>query len=402
MTFRTVAVAVAAVHLLALPARADPPENVQAALEKAFSRELPPLNTADFKTPGGMKGSVEAKALPAIEAGEKSETVTVDLGTEQPLRCTIVPTRLDAAALVRRYVNALKDRVSIVAIRPVAVAVARASPLLFAEIVYTADSPEGKRLGHLQVGIHSHNSRSFVCEHDEPGYEKTFQRVVTGLASSLEGGGEDDRAGARYRELHVTRIGEVPIGFTERAIWDRRGGGLVAKVWTSQLLPRSATDFVAKDAYSEELYDTKDLVEQGSYADVANGEVNARTRLTRGKDGVTYAFEGEHEGKKLSGTFKTRAGLATDLWFARRFDKARAYGPKGEVRAQGYELDVNPAGPVEIAYRKDAARTRGVTLSMGPAKLTCVIDDAGVVSESRMPIGPATLTIQRVFVHGTP
>jgi hypothetical protein len=393
-------IAVAAV-LLALPALAEPQEDVQEALKKAFARELPPLKAVEFKTPGGMRGSVEAKAIPSVEAGDKSETVTVDLGTEQALRCTIVRSRVDAAALVRRYVDGVKGRVSIVAIRPVAVTVAAASPLLFAQIVYTADSPEGKRLGHVQLGIHSHDSRSFVCEHDEPGYEKTFQRVVTGLASSLEGG-EDDRPGARFREIHVTRIGEVPIGFTEHVVWDRKGGGRVAKVWTSQLLLRSATEFVAVDAYSEELYDTKDLLEEGSYANVANGEVNARTRLTRRKDGLTYAYEGEHEGKKLSGTFKTRAGLATDLWFARRFDKAREYGPKGEVRAQGYQLDANPAGPVEISYRKDATRARGVALSMGPARLACVLDDAGIVSESQMPVGPATLTLERVFVRGAP
>ena len=130
--------------------------------------------------------------------------------------------------------------------------------------------------------------------------------------------------------------------------------------------------------------------------------MSARTRVTRAKDGVTYAYEGQQEGKKLSGTFTTRAGLATDLWFARRFDKPRGYGPKEEVRAEAYELDANPAGPVEISYQKDASRVRGVALTVGPAKLTGVVDDVGIVSESQMAVGPATLAIERAFVQGAP
>jgi len=395
------AIAVAAL-VLAFPLARAEPQDIPEALQKAFSRELAPLKPVAFQTPSGLKGSVEAKATPSVSADGKSETVRVALGTEQALSCTIVRSRVDVAALVRSYVNEIKGRVSIAAIRPVAVSVAAASPVLFAEIVYTADSADGKRLGHVLLGIHAHNSRSFVCEHDEPGYEKTFQRVVTGLAASLAGGGEDDRGGARFREIHVMRIGEVPVGFTEHVVWNRKGGGRVAKVWTSQLLPRSPTEVVARDSYSEELYDAKDLLETGSYAIAGNGEVSARTRVTRAKDGVTYAYEGQQEGKKLSGTFTTRAGLATDLWFARRFDKPRGYGPKEEVRAEAYELDANPAGPVEISYQKDASRVRGVALTVGPAKLTGVVDDVGIVSESQMAVGPATLAIERAFVQGAP
>jgi hypothetical protein len=396
------AIAAAALLLVNVPAHADSPANVQEELKKAFARELPPLEVVRFETPGGLKGAVEAKGAPAVQGGADAEIVTIDLGTAQPVRCTIVRSRVDVAAFVQRYVNGVKDRVSIVAIRPVAVAVAARSPLLFAEIVYSADSPEGKRLGHAQLGIHAHDARSVICEQDEPGYEKTFQRVVTGLASRLEGGGEDARAGARYREIVVTRVGEMPVGFTEHVVWDRKGGGRVAKVWTSQLLPRSPTEIVAKDGYSEELYDAKDLLELGSYANAEGGEIAARMKVTRGKDGVSYAYDGEQQGKKLAGTFKSRAGLATDLWFARRFDKARGYGPKGEVRAQGYDLEANPAGPLEISYRKDPKRARGVALSVGPIQFTGVLDDAGIVTDSEVPVGPATLIVHRVFVQGTP
>lgn len=396
------AIAAAAVLLVIVPAQADSPANVQEELKKAFARELPPLEVVRFETPSGLKGAVEAKGAPAVQGGADAETVTIDLGTAQPLRCTIVRSRVDVAAFVQRYVNGVKDRVSILAIRPVAVAVAAQSPLLFAEIVYSADSPKGKQLGHAQLGVHAHDARSVICEQDEPGYEKTFQRVVTGLASKLEGGGEDARAGARYREIDVTRVGEMPVGFTEHVVWDRKGGGRVAKVWTSQLLPRSPTEIVAKDGYAEELYDAKDLLDLGSYASAEGGEISARMKVRRGKDGVSYGYDGEQQGKKLAGSFKTRAGLATDLWFARRFDKARGYGPKGEVRAQGYDLEANPAGPLEISYRKDPKRARGVAVSVGPIQLTGVVDDDGIVSESVVPVGPATLIVHREYVQGTP
>src|SRR5690606_33023660 len=115
------------------------------------------------------------------------------------------------------------------------------------------------------------------------------------------------------------RIGGMPVGYSERVVWDREGGGRISTTYGSQLLPRSVKDLVAVDTYTEESADATDLLEAGTYVHMTNGAIDTNMRIARGKDGKTFRYEGEKDGKRLAGSFKTKAGLSTDLWFARRF-----------------------------------------------------------------------------------
>lgn len=372
-----------------------------AAIQKAMERELPPLKQQPFRTPAGIQGTVEATAAPQAKAGDGGEELSIALGTEQALSCTVLAKRIDIGATTWRLAESVKKSLKLLVARPVEVIAIGGSPLLLAELGYQAETEKGPMIGQLKIAVYAHDGHSLLCFHDEPGYAKTFARIVKGLAASLQGGGDDARASARFAEVAVMRIGGVAIGYTEHVIWDRKGGGRLAASYSAQLMPRGPTDLIAIDGYTEEEIDAKDLLAAGSYAHVTNGDADTQIRLTRQKDGKTFRYEGQKEGKPLQGSFVTRAGLSTDLWFARRFAEA-APAPKGEVRHEAYSCEANPVGALPIVYRRDPAKPRRAQMELGPIRIDGELDAHGLLATGEIPVGPTKLVIERAWSRGTP
>jgi hypothetical protein len=402
---RTPSLLVAVLSLVAGAARAEGPSPQKKAandVRAALAREAGPLEAVPFETPGGLRGAVPAAGAPRVGEEEGRTELAVPIGTAQDVGCTVFPERLDAAAVTWRMVQSVKGKLELLQARPVEVVAVASSPLVFSEIVYRAPTESGPMLGVLKLAVYAHDGHSLLCHHDEPGYAKTFQRVVSGLAASLEGGADDERAGARYADVAVVRIAGVAVGYAEQVVWEREGGGRVMATYEAQLMPRSPTDLVAVDSYKEEASDAAGLLLSGSYVHVTNGEIDTRIRLAGGEDGKTFRYEGEKQGKALQGSFTTKAGLATDHWFARRFDRKAGYGPKGEVSHEGYAFSVNPAGAMPISYRKDAKRPRRAELSLGALKLSGELDEHGLFRSAEIPVGPTKMVIERVWSRGAP
>lgn len=369
-------------------------------LRSLFARELPALPPRPFKTSHGVTGQVEAAAPPETKAEEGAEEVTVSLGTDAPMSCAFVAERLDGAAAVWRVVEGAKANATVITAMPVDVVEVKGSALLLAQLAYYLDGAQGRRVGLVKIAAYVHPTRSFLCTHDEPGYAGTFARIAKGLAGSLGGGGPDPRAQASFTELSVLRIGPLAVGYGEHVFTRGEGGRVVHQQIAAQLLPRGPADLMAVDTFAEEVIDGKDLLERGVYVQATNGEVESRMAVVRGKDGRTYAYEGEKDGKTLEGSFPTKAGLASELWFARRL--ARSAPAKGDVRHEAYSAETNPVAAIPVVYRRAPATPRRATMELGPISMAGDLDPHGFFESAELPLGPATLVIKRLASRGTP
>jgi hypothetical protein len=371
------------------------------ALRQLLSRELPALPPRPFKTTSGITGKVEASAAPKVDLQDGAEAITVPVGTAEPISCALFPSRLDAATVIWRIAEATKEKVKLVSALPVDFVEVKGSALVLAQLAYQVDGEKGPLLGVMKLGVYVHPSRSLLCTHDEPGYADTFARIVKGLAGSLGGGAPDPRAKAIFAELSVVRIGPLAVGYAEHVVLRRAGGGLVSEQFGAQLLPRGAADLVAVDSSQEEALDARDLLERGTYVHVTNGDLDLKMTVARGQDARTYVYEGEKDGKALQGSFETKAGVSTDLWFARRF--ARTAPPvKGELRHEGYSAEANPVAAVPVVYRRDPGAPRRATMELGPITLTGDLDAHGLFETAEVPVGPAKLVVKRLWSRGAP
>jgi hypothetical protein len=389
------------------PSAAKPPAGQlvlaegEAAVRALFDREVPPLAKRPFKTPAGVGGTVEAAAPPQVTAAAGAEEIAVGLGTGQPLSCTVFGERIDAAATIYRVVESAREKVKVVLVRPLDVVAVEGSPLVLAALLYQVQLEKGPVVGQLKIGVYAHPSRSLLCVHDEPGYVATFGRVVRGLAASLSGGPRDERTGAAFAELSVIRVGGLAVGYGENVVWKAEGGGRVSEHWGAQLLPRADADLVTMDSTSRETIDGDGLLAGGTYAHSTGGELDTRIELSRDPDGKTYRYEGEKDGKPLQGAFVTKAGLSTELWFARRLAKG-APAAAEVLRHEAYSCESSPVAPTSVVYRRDPAAPRRATMELGAMRVTGDLDDAGILKGGEMPVGPTKLVMERVYVRGAP
>jgi hypothetical protein len=372
-------------------------------VRRMFERELTPLAPLAFETPSGVKGTVEAKAAPQVTASGKEETLVVAIGTAQPISCTVFPERIDAGATIWRLVDKIRGSLEVLSARPVEVAAVAGSAVVFGEIVYRTSSEKGPVVGQVKVGVQPHETHSLLCLHDEPGYTVAFRRIVKGLAGSLASGAKDVRTEGRFAEILLVKVGEIPVGYAERVIWETGGGGRESLSWTAQLLPRTPSELVALDGFTRDVSDAAGLLLEKTSVNVQNGEVESRFTVKRGKGRKTFTYEGEKAGKALKGTFKAKAGLATELWFARQLDAKRGDGRKAELRHETYNASGNPIAATPMSLKRDAAEPKRAVMTLGEGvTLTGELDEHGLFTRAEMPMGPATFVFDRVWSRGAP
>jgi len=394
-----------AIALLSLFLGAEPasPSQPPPEVQQLLVRELEPLPAQAFSTPGGLAGKVEAVQPPALgEADEGRELLAVSIGTAQPVACTLIPDRVDVGATIHAVARAAAEKVRLVSFRTADILAVQGSPLFLFEIFYAVESEKGKQLGHLKVGMLAHDGHSLVCQHDEPGYGRTFQRLVQGLAASLTGGKPDPRAASRFAEVVVIRIEALPVGYEERVIWDAAKGGRRTAAYGTMVIPRTPVEFVTTDMYREEESDAAGLLLSGAYSHLVNGEPESQVSLKKEARGKGFVYQGKKGEKELSGRFPAKKGLATELWFAKRFDEKRGFGPKGAVKHPAYVFNADPTAPLEMSYQKIPSRPRGVDLTMGPMRMRGELDEAGLVPSFEMAAGSATMRARRAWSRGTP
>jgi hypothetical protein len=398
----------AALSLLPAPALAEEPAPAQAPaaapvtpdLKALFGRELSPLPEATLSTPGGVTGHVEAAQPVEIAAGDEGvEQLTVRLGIEQPILCTLSRGRVDAGASVVDLIQGMDGAQEIVSARPVEVFTQGGVVVVFAEVLYRQNAAQGPLAGQLKIAVHPHGAHSLVCTHDEPGYSTTFRRVVKGLAASLQGGGPDEAARARFAEVLVVRTAGLPVGYVERQLWNRPSGGRVTITYESMLLPRSEKELTTVDEFTREESDAAGLLTTVHAARALDGALDLDVQLSEGAKPRTFDYRGEKAGKPISGTFRTRDGLASELWFARQLGGKK---PAKKLVHDTYSPAADPAAPTRLTFAPDPKAPGRATLTVGPMTVKGVLDGHGLLKAYDIPTAPAALQMKRVWSRGAP
>lgn len=391
--------------LAALPAVAPAleelplPEGLPPQVRSLLDRELQPLAKKDWAVADRVGGKVEAAAAPTVTPGEEMDEVSIPIGTGIAISCTVARERMDAGAWLSGVLKEVSKNVTIAAVRPVDVTVVSGSPLLFVDALYLLDTKEGKQLGMLKLAVHAHDTHMFLCLHDEGGYRKTFRRIASGFAEAMQGG-EDEREGARYAEVAALRIGNMPVGFAESVHWDRKGGGTVARHTTTMVVPRTATELSSIDSFQEEEADARDLIVGGIYVESTNGELSQKIELARKPDGKGFTVTGTKAGKALKGAFAPKDGLASDLWFARRF--AAKAKPVEQVRHDAYSPSHDPTKATPMSAKRVKGEARKIEVTSGELTYAAELDDEGQQVKAELPLGPIRMAVERVWLRGTP
>jgi hypothetical protein len=378
-----------------------------AALEALVKRELPgPLpraGVAVFK--GQMTGEIEASGAIKTDEGKlgddgEAAELKVPLGAAGELECLIYPEAIPAGGTISKILTEVSKEVHFERVRLVDVKVIESSPAAYLEADYSApDSAGGKVFGQFKMMLYASPDNPILCMHDEVGFRASFRRISEGLFRSLRLANADPAP--RYTEVHVARLGQVPIGFEYTSLVDGKEDRSIISIDGALFFPKGPGAFTYADHSITEVADSGGNTVIGVYSDVKDGQVQSSVRVDRTGEGQ-YAFKGERRGKPVEGTFRSRGkrGLISSLAVMDEVRNTLLSGKAADLTVEEYHPDADPARTVDVVYKHKEGRT--VTSLVDGVEMSTVRDERGRIEKGALGAGAQQISVERVFVHGTP
>ncbi|MBZ4418071.1 hypothetical protein [Myxococcus sp. RHSTA-1-4] len=376
------------------------------------ARELPPLGKHRVDSPERVfTAEVEATAPPTLARNEGSTRIDIPLGTEVALACFVYERPLDAAGALLAVAKAVGagPGVTVRRMEPTEVAVVAGAPALFLRVDYETATPGGGMgAGQMKLMVSASPELPLLCAHDEPGYTRTFRRITTDLARSLQVPGRP-RPPTRREELRVLKLDGRLAGFDWRTSRSVTGGTTRTESTTSLLLPGTGGGLRAEDSTTTTLTDARNHLVELRHARAEEGVLALQVTLRRGREpatntgssgpegltvpGTSYRYEGRQGTRTLKGTFTSKRGLATEDDVRVAVEKWLLSGDTSEVVLDVYRPAEDVTAPVELSLRRDAASgPRAITLTAGANTAKARVNDQGLLewTERARPEGKLT------------
>ncbi|ATB50861.1 hypothetical protein [Corallococcus macrosporus] len=362
---------------------------------------------------GIFTAEVEAAAAPRLTRHEGSTRLELPLGTEAPLSCFVYERPIDAAGAVLAVAKAAQGHkgVTVLSLAPTDVQVVAGAPVMFVDMDYeVATSGDSVSAGRLKLMVRASPELPLLCAHDQPGYARTFQRITTDLAATLQVPGKP-RAPAPLAELRVLKLEGRLAGFDWRTGRSLDGGAQRTEVSTSLLLPGASNGPRAEDRTVTTVTDDKGELLEQRHAFAENGQLTLQVTLRRERPSkpprvtplITYRYEGRQGTRPLKGTFTSRTGIATEAMVRTGVREGLLTGEASEVLFDVYRPAESSSAPTEVVLRRTpAAGPRALTLTTGAIIEEARANASGALEWTERTLPEGRLTSELVHAVPTP
>ncbi|AKQ70824.1 putative lipoprotein [Myxococcus hansupus] len=390
------------------PSKAPPVPSGPAA------RELAPLPLQRVtSTEGIFTAEVEAVAAPKLTRHEGSTRLEIPLGTEAPLSCFVYERPIDAAGAVIAVAKAAQGHrsVSVRSLTPTDVSVVAGAPVMFVDMDYeVATSGDRVSAGRLKLMVSASPELPLLCAHDEPGYARTFQRITTGIATTLQVPGQP-RAPVSMTELRVLKLDGRLAGFEWRTGRSLGGGTQRTEAFTSLLLPGSENGPRAEDRTITTVTDDAGQLLEQRHAYAENGGLKLQVTLRRDRPSkpprpmpaTAYRYEGRQGSRTLKGHFTSIRGVATEEMIRTGIRDGLLTGDASEVLFDVYRPEADATAPTEVVLRRTpAAGPRALTVTTGTVTEEARADASGALEWTERILPEGRLTTELVYATPAP
>lgn len=392
--------------LCACAAQADEPK----WLKDARAREASPgppreLNSKD----GWFKARVPANAAGEIEKVEGSYTVALEIGSDAPVYCEVVPESFDMADMVRRTFDLTMQEVAEAQGKVEATHLEYSDagaignvPFLAARWLYRVHDGKEARLGVLKQLAFDKLGHGVYCAHLDIGYVTTFDTIARAFAQSFEAPAAE--AEPYFMEISVASIGATRVGVSTTTLVKDDEGDTKAETITSMIVLGPMGKLHSEDSRDLEWVRPDASLINSVRVVSSNGELT--TNLSLAPREGQWAVEGELQGKKVDLTLPAGPSPGTSVEQALALRKLLA----AEVSA-GAEHTIPmwiSADPTKLtSVRTRLLEKRGDTghaarASIGDVEIDLVLDRAtGTAVSADFSIGPQTVHLERVHQSGS-
>ncbi len=342
---------------------------------------------------------IEGRSAPKVEPpDEGQEVVIADLGLKQPINCIVAPA-FASGTTFHQVVTSIAASMTVRAARIREIDHVNGDPILQGEILY-APANRPRSIGLVKVAVASGSRGGLLCTHDEPGYAKTFARVVKGAYASMELKDAEPEPESVWSELQVVRVQDTVAGYERRDLYPTQDKGLVLVIRGTAAFFPSVQEALVMDSRSEEFSDPAGVLTQQKFVQITKGEVTTEVELERSGKGQ-YTFRGTHDGKPVNGTMSTQGQteLAHELSLAKLGRTLLTARKPTEKSVQVYNPGEDPTALKVTTLKRGSTPGVIVTLS-GDSEARNHLEADGTVKRQEL-VGPANIVQERVFQSGT-
>jgi hypothetical protein len=372
-------------------------------LQQALAREATLSGSyAVAAEDGFFSAQIASSAPPEVTAHEGVHQVTVPIAKDiPPAECFVYHDVLDTAATLSELIEQPLSNMPRTEILKIDAGTFGHLPFLYQERLFLT---EQKAAGLLKGIVVPFDSSLLACLHDTAGYSEAFRQMAASFAETMVLRDALQET-AVHEEVLLWRLRDMNIGYTVNRAGPDAAGDIKSTVETALLLPRSATETLARDEYNVVFEQTDGDLISGHYAETENGEIKLLIKLDREEQGG-YRVEGTFQGKEIDAPLQATSGVVGP-WYQHR-EMIRAANPAtGQPRAlsvDSYVPSANPLQTVRFELTPTGARLDGLPeyqLAFSGVKATGVVDDKGQKSMT-VKMGPLELQLSRAYSNGQP
>lgn len=377
-------------------------------LVDARAREGAALPPAVLKSEdGGFTATLPAKLIGRIDAADGNYTLALEVGSAAQVNCEVIRGGFDTASLLRKTAALTFDEIAKVQGQVEMRSVERSdagayagSPYLALDWVYLVKQDGKPMLGMLKQTAVMKDGHGLYCSHVDIGYARTFEGVVKALTETLVV--KEPAPAPYYREISALTLDGRKVGVATTSLTRDADGDSKIEVVTAMLLPVGGAELRAHDTFDVQWTRPDGTLLNATQTSAENGELRLNLKLLPTDDGWIVA--GEMQGKKLEQKLAAEPAPASYLAeaLARRALLAQER-PGGSRRSQWQWMSADPLKLTETHLEVLAATEGGYAAreKAGPLTMESILDPAtGMPSRASLPLGRATLMIERVHVQG--
>ena len=371
-------------------------------LQQALEREA--ILSGEYEVAsedGFFSARVVGSADPKVISHEGIYQVTIPIASQSDAECFVYHDALDAAATLSELIELPLSDMPRTEIRKIDAGTFGQVPYLYQERLYLT---EQKTAGLLKGIVVPFDTSMLACLHDEAGYGETFRRMAASFATTLALR-DEPQENFMHKEVLLWQMRDMTIGYTVSSAGLDSDDDIKTTVETAILLPRSASETMARDEYNVVYEQGNGDVISGRYAEAENGDVKVSISLDRIEQGG-YQVAGTFQGKEINAPLQSTSGVVGP--YHQHLETIRAANPaSGEPRSlsiDAYVPSANPLQTITFELTPTGERVDGLPeyeLSFSGVTGTGVVDDKGQKSMT-VKMGPVEMQLSRAYVNSRP
>lgn len=357
------------------------------------------LSVDELQLNGTVKGDITL-----VDDSDGTWYFTIDIGTDTPMECYIF-TSFDGTSnslnsIVNYSVKGAAEANNMALVNQFNLAtdtgVIGQTPYLAFDKLYQVQGDE--LLVGVIKGISAKTDDTLqICVHNEIGYRDTFLTVFESFINVFNQSKTDD---AFFQPIYRLLLNGTPVGFAKEGFTKDQDGDVEISSEFAMLVPVNANTASTTDTIENSWSRPDGTLINGTKFSVENGELTSHFSLAK-KDGKWFS-EGELQGKEVAAELTYTDTLYSS--YGNYTETAKLQ--QSENKSSEYHMWIADASPLEVTKvsmsKVENDPNGNVKINMGPINLNLMSDDFGVFPNATMSQGPVKLTMELMYLKGSP